>query len=370
MSTRLLSALVVLLLLAAGSAVAQPATNPLDPKAGDYLDFPVDSVKRAAYNAYQGKRYEEAALFYLEALRYDVSNSSDIYNLACCYGLLGNDSLAARYLRRAFKAGLDDVDHVRKDPDFDSVRARPVFASLVESLATAAAKAADKRGRPVDILASSLLPCYVRLPDDYDSTKTYPLVIGLHGYGASPKGFTALYDRAGKPQFIFAALQAPYPFGAGNDIGYSWTVRNGYDSTTGPLASRMSAEYVSRAATRLSAMYRVGDIYLLGFSQGCGMAYFAGIRHASQFKGIIGFGGGLDTTRITPDELNAAKHLRVFIAHGRDDQTVEYARGVSAHAFLRGRGFDVTFVDFPGGHAVPEEPLKRAIQWMMGRSSK
>ncbi len=354
----------LLLVALASVAPAQPAIAELDPHAGDFLDFPVDSVSRAANAAYQSARYAEAARLYLTALEHDISNSGDIYNLACCYGLLKQDSLAALYLKRAFRAGFDDVEHVKRDPDFDSVRTRPVFAAVVDSLAALADSTNARAGLQVNVEATCLVPGYVRLPADYDSTRAYPLVIGLHGYGADPKSFARLYERAGNPQLIFVCLQAPYAFGAGRDLGYSWSTWNKDDSTVGLRSSKASGDFVADAARKLSARYKTDGTWLLGFSQGCGMAYRTGIAHHGLFKGIICFGGGLDTTNFGPDDYTAAKGLKVFASHGKEDRVVEYKYGSTTRDFLKRKGYNITFVDFKGGHAVPEEPLKQAVKWM------
>jgi phospholipase/carboxylesterase len=345
-------------------AWAQPALNELDPTAGNFLDFPLDSVSRAANSAYQSAHYNEAARLYLSALEHDVTNSSDIYNLACCYGLLKQDSLAALYLKRALRAGFDDIGHVKVDPDFDSVRTRPVFAAVVESLSALADSSQSQAGAQVDIEAQCLVPGYVRLPAAYDSTRAYPLVIGLHGYGASPKSFSKLYERAGKPELIFVCLQAPYAFGAGRDLGYSWSTWSRDDSTVDQRSARLSSDFIAAAARQLSTRFKTSGTWLLGFSQGCFMAYKTGIGRHDLFKGIICFGGGLDTLSFGPADYAAANGLKVFAAHGKDDRMVEYEYGTTARDFLKRRGYDVTFVDFKGGHTVPEEPLKQAIKWM------
>jgi phospholipase/carboxylesterase len=350
---RLLAALA----LAALVGFAQPAVNELDPAAGNFLDFPLDSVSRAANAAYQAARYNEAARLYLTALEHDITSSNDIYNLACCYGLLKQDSLATLYLRRAFHAGFDDIGHVQQDPDFDSVRTRPVFAALVDSLAAQAESANTRAGTEVNIEANCLIPGYVRLPADYDSTKAYPLVIGLHGYGADPKSFARLYERAGSPELIYVCLQAPYAFGEGRDLGYSWSTWNRDDSTVGRRSARLSSDYIADAAQRLSARYHTDGTWLLGFSQGCFMAYQTGIARPDLFKGIICFGGGLDTLRFTDAEYAAARGLKVFAAHGKEDRMVEFKYGTSTRDFLRRKGYDVTFAEF--------KQLKQAIAWML-----
>jgi predicted esterase len=362
---RLLAAIVLVVLTT--SAGAQPAVNELDPTAGNFLDFPLDSVSRAANSAYQAARYNEAARLYLSALAHDITNSNDIYNLACCYGLLKQDSLAALYLRRAFHAGFDDIGHVKVDPDFDSVRTQPVFAFVVDSLSALADSSQAQAGTQVDIEAECLIPGYVRLPADYDSSRAYPLVIGLHGYGASPKSFSKLYERAGKPEIIFVCLQAPYAFGAGRDLGYSWTTWNRNDSTVEQSSARLSGDFIVAAAKKLTSRFRTNGTWLLGFSQGCFMAYRTGIGHHDLFKGIMCFGGGLDTTNFSPADYSSAKGLKVFAAHGKEDRMVEFKYGMSTRDFLKRKGYAVTWAEFKGGHTVPEQQLKQAVKWMTGK---
>jgi phospholipase/carboxylesterase len=343
---------------------AQPAVNEMDPAAGNFLDFPLDSVSRAANTAYQAARYNEAARLYLTALEHDVTNSGDIYNLACCYGLLKQDSLATIYLNRAFRAGFDDIGHVKQDPDFDSIRTKPAFAAAVESLAAIAESTQVRAGTQIEIETSTFVPGYVRLPAGYDSTRAYPLVIGLHGYGSSPKSFLGLYERAGSPEIIYACLQAPYAFGAGRSLGYSWSTWNRDDSTIERQSARLSSDFIANAAKRLAASYRTSGTWLLGFSQGCFMAYGTGIAHPDLFKGIICFGGGLDTTNFSSAEYSAAKGLRVFASHGKEDRMVEFKYGTTTRDFLKRKGYNVTWAEFKGGHTVPEQSLRQAVKWM------
>lgn len=364
MKELLAKVVVGLALMTIGLLPAQPAINALDPSAGDFLDFPLDSIRRAANAAYQAARYEEAARLYLAALEHDITSAGDIYNLACCYGLLKKDTLAAVFLKRAVRAGFDDIEHARRDPDFDSVRTSAIFAAAVESSAAAAKRAADRKGKPLAVGAVTFQTCYVLLPEGFDSTKTYPLLVGLHGYGANPEGFARLYERAGKPQLVYAVLQAPYSMSAGGAPGYSWVTWNESDSTVRGRSVLMSSDYVAETCRRLKEQYRISGTWLLGFSQGCGLAYVTGIRHHDLFKGIIGFGGGFDTLRFSPADYEAAKSLPVFASHGSDDRVVDPKYGAASRGFLKRKGFNVTFVEFKGGHAVPEVPLKEAMKWM------
>jgi predicted esterase len=242
-----------------------------------------------------------------------------------------------------------------------------VFAATFDSIAALAESTNARAGMQVDVEATCLVPGYVRLPDSYDSTRAYPLVIGLHGVGATPKSFARLYERAGSPELIFVCLQAPYAFGVGRDLGYSWSTWNKDDSLVGRRSSKLSGDFVAEAARKLAARYRTGGTWLLGFSQGCGMAYYTGIRNPALFQGIICFANGFDTLRFTDADYAAAKGLKVFTSHGKEDRVVEYAYGASSRDFLKRKGFNVTVADSKGGHTVPEEQLKQAVKWMSGK---
>ncbi|OYD13956.1 hypothetical protein CH330_09750 [candidate division WOR-3 bacterium JGI_Cruoil_03_51_56] len=338
--------------------------NPLQENIGDFLDVDLEPYAKKAYDAYQAGNYQEAARYYLVGLRYDITDANSIYNLACCYGLLGKDSLAAKYLKRAEKAGFDNIEHLKKDPDFEKVRGKPVFDAAVDSIDLRIQKKKEGLGEFIVIDAPALFKCRVHLPEDYDSTKAFPLVIGLHGLGSSADRFITLWKRFGQSEFIYAAPQAPYPFSVGKEIGYSWYTRIPGDSAKTALSKMMSENYIIDIVREMSRRYKTNGVYLLGFSQGCGFTYTTGIKHHELFKGLICFGGWLDTDWLSEEAIEAAKGLRIFIAHGKQDNVVEYDNGAKARNLLKKHGYDVTFRDFKGGHTVNEEVLKQAVKWM------
>ena len=66
------------------------AVDPMQASAGDFLDADLDTPEKAARDAYDAKDYKMAAQFYLDLLRHDIRNGVIIYNLARCYGMLGD----------------------------------------------------------------------------------------------------------------------------------------------------------------------------------------------------------------------------------------------------------------------------------------
>lgn len=339
------------------------ATDPMAPDAGDFLDTDLGGLGRRAYDAYQAGEYDSAAACYLELLSYNITDASAIYNLACCYGLMGEPELAGTYLRRSFRAGFDDIDHAQQDPDFENVRGKEVFDAVFDSIAAAFEQKKSMLGEAVWIRHPSFRPCHVRVPEGFDPEQEHVLVLGLHGYGANPESFAGLWDRFENPGFIYAALQAPYPFSVGNELGYSWTIRL-EDKELGNKARLLSESYVVETVRELGRKYKVSGVYLLGFSQGSGTAYTVGIKNHRLLKGIICFAGWLDTEWLGTTMMQDAKGLRVFIAHGKDDRVVEPEVGTKARDELKNLGYDVTFLEFDGGHQVPAEPLRKAQEWM------
>jgi phospholipase/carboxylesterase len=346
--------------------------DPFRKDIGNFLDLDLSvDWKQAidaygnAKDAYYSKNYEEAARYFLVCLRYYIYDAMSIYWLACCYGLLGEAELAAKYLERAVRAGFENIEHIKRDPDFEKVRGKKVFDATVNSMESLIEEKNERLGNIIYIDAPALLKCRIQLPRSYDKEKSYPLVVGLHGYSGNPEVFMEYsWEYFGQPEFIYATPQAPYPLILGPELGYSWAVRGSGDKELYDKARIMSETYITRVVQDLGERYNIDEVYLLGYSQGAFFAYNSGIKNHHLFKGLICFSGWLDTDWIKEKSIKAAKDLRVFIAHGTKDRSVKYEEGIKAKDVLTSYGYDVTFRDFEGGHTVPEEVVKQAVEWM------
>jgi phospholipase/carboxylesterase len=351
---------------AADTDWSKPETiDPYDKELGGFLDFDLEAAKGKALEAYQAAEYEDAARYYLVALRHDIMDGMSTYNLACCYGLLGRADLAAIYVERAYRRGFEDIGHIKQDTDFDRVRDDQAFKDAIAHIEELQAQKPQPQGFNIYTRFEKYIRCRVRLPDNYDPAKAYPLVLGLHGLGASPESFINLWNRFGDdPQFIYASPEAPYPFVPGDKMGYSWQEWMPEDKAASDGARTLAEEYVVNVISELRECYRIGDVWLMGFSQGGMMTYCVGLKHPKLFKGIMPFGGWLDSEWIGEDAIEAAKGLPVFIGHGSKDPVVDPKRAEEAEELLKQHGFDVTLLKFDGVHEVPEELLKAAREWM------
>lgn len=345
--------------------------DPMDHSIGDFIDTELPELLQKAETAYGAKNYTDAARYYLMYLRHDIRNLAAIYNLACCYALLGDDVLAAKYLKRAGKAGFSDIELLGRDPDFDLVREKPAVAEAIAEINKEARLRDDRDGSFRWFKASTLLPGNLHLPANFDKSKKYPLVIGLHGYGSDARNFNGLWTRFESPEFIYVSLRAPYSLPT-TTPGFSWSPVDIPDgsmteseiATLKDTSDKLVSAFILDTISRIRSEYPVSSVYLLGFSQGAMQSFATGLKHPGKINGIISIGGRLVDGSVSDSELKAAKKVRILIAHGKDDRSVSLEDGQSTRDVLIKNGNPVEFVEYEGGHIVSETALKSVTSFL------
>jgi predicted esterase len=349
------------------------AIDPFKKGIFDFLDEDLNVYLFKASQAYRKGKFKEAAQNYLYILRHDYADERAIYNLSCCYALMGEDELAAKTLLRGVKAEYTNFEHIKRDKDFRFVKDKPFFASTMRQLD-------DWRrslGKVIYVPGPRLFKCRLHLPKKFDKSKSYPLVIGLHGNGGNADGFDPAWQLFGNPDFIFASAEGPYPY----MLGYrskikqcSWEIQI-QDEELWKRADPLSVEYILGIIPQLSKSYPISSAYLLGHSQGAGYAYITGIKNPELIKGIICFGGQIPDmdksySLLTMDDIKRGNSLRVFIAHGTSDSMLNIKHAQKSRKLLEQNGFDVTFVEFNGGHELDQKAMQKAAEWIMNRSQR
>jgi phospholipase/carboxylesterase len=334
----------------------------------DFLDVDVNYYLQCATLAYRKGKFKEAAQYYLYVLRHDFADERAIYNLSCCYALMGEDELAAKTLIQAVNAGYTNINHIKKDKDFCLIKEKPYFVNVMRQLEGWERSLGDV----IYVPGPRLFKCRLHLPKKFDKKKSYPLVIGLHGNGGNADGFDPAWKLFGNPDFIFAAAEGPYPY----MLGYrskmkqcSWEIQI-QDEELWKRADPLSVEYIIGIARYLSDLYQVHSVYLLGHSQGASYAYITGIKNPDLIRGIMCFGGQIPSmdksySLLSLDDIEKAKNLRVFIAHGTNDEMLNIKHARESKRLLEQNGFDVTYVEFNGGHELDQQALKKAAGWII-----
>jgi hypothetical protein len=80
------------------------------------------------------KDYRRAETYLRRARLFSPRDKNLAYNLACAQARNGKKEAAVKMLAEAVKLGFTDFDHIRKDPDFESLRENSEFTEILESL--------------------------------------------------------------------------------------------------------------------------------------------------------------------------------------------------------------------------------------------
>jgi phospholipase/carboxylesterase len=323
-----------------------------------------------AQEAYNGKRYEEAAKCYIWALRQNPGDSTALYNLACCYGLLGAHEQAAKFLRAAYSAGFRDLAHIRRDPDFDKIRETDSFEKVLQELGARAEKERAERGELIFVESTRLLPVRVVKPADGTPFERLPLVIGLHGLGDNAENFVSLFKRRGiEGRFLFAVPDGPYPFPAGSrGVGFNWFLRPPRgQNAVGLRAHAMNVQFVLDVLEAVKKHHMVDErkVFLMGFSQGAGMTFSVGLTRPDLFRGLIPVGGWPQPGEHGEANLAAAaKHTRFLICHSPEDRVVTFDNAERAEKLLSDAGIANELVEYAGGHTLTKDLLQQIATWV------
>jgi phospholipase/carboxylesterase len=193
-------------------------------------------------------------------------------------------------------------------------------------------------------------------------------VIWLHGLGADGHDFVPIVrelDLSGLPgiRFVFphartmpVTINNGYVMRAWYDITGAELVRR--EDEAGLRASQQEIEaFIAREKARGIPASR---IILAGFSQGCAMTIQTGLRHPETLAGMICLSGYVPLADKLPAErTEASLATPIFMAHGRHDNVVPFARAQASHETLVALGYQVEWHEYAMQHSVCLEEVQQ-----------
>jgi phospholipase/carboxylesterase len=199
-------------------------------------------------------------------------------------------------------------------------------------------------------------------------------LIVLHGLGADGNDFVPIaqeleLDAIGPVRFVFphapvipVTINGGYRMRAWYDI--LGTETQGVQDEAGLRRSRAVVEaLLEREMQRGVPAHR---IVLAGFSQGCAMSLLVGLRYRERLGGIVGLSGYLPLAAQTEAERSEAnRRTPIFLAHGWQDEVIEFSRAQDTADKLRELGYDVEWHEYPIGHSVCMEEIQQLNEWML-----
>src|SRR5438477_8812071 len=182
-----------------------------------------------------------------------------------------------------------------------------------------------------------------------------PLLITLHGYGAS-KWHALREARAIAPkEFAIASLQGPHqhlrePKAPGGPLrfGFGW-LTNYRPEESVVIHHRALIEMIEALTNESIADGK--QIFLLGFSQSCALNYRFAFTHPNILRGVIGICGGIPGDWETSDVYKAID-AAVFHLAGERDEYYPPARVENYAAQLQTRAREVEFRSYDAGHEI------------------
>lgn len=198
-----------------------------------------------------------------------------------------------------------------------------------------------------------------------------PLLITLHGYGASKWHALREAKLIAPDGFAVAALQGPHqhlrePKERGGPLrfGFGW-LTNFHPEDSVAVHHQALLEMI--AALTEEGIADQEKIFLLGFSQSCALNYRFAFTHPNILRGVIGICGGLPGDWAT-SELYQPSGAAVLHLSGERDQFYPPARVANYESQLKQRAPDVEFRSYDAGHEISPKMRDDIRAWFENRS--
>jgi poly(3-hydroxybutyrate) depolymerase len=232
------------------------------------------------------------------------------------------------------------------DPDRDFAEAEATAAAVKAGKAPFAGRTGDIKRHYLLAPAGEVMPYRLYVPKGYSASRTYPLLVALHGLGGTEDSFFDGYDKklpllAEQHGYIIAA-----PLGYRVDGSYGWGLGT---APADPLVRRMqdySEQDVMRVVDLVRQQYQIdaSRIYLAGHSMGAIGTWKIAPKYPDIWAAIGAFAGnGMPATL---DRITAVPE---FVVHGDNDPTVSVAGSRAMVAKMKELGIEVTYIEVPGG---------------------
>lgn len=190
------------------------------------------------------------------------------------------------------------------------------------------------------------------------------LMVVLHGLGDSAAGYRWLPPALGLPFMNYLLVNAPDDYFG----GFSWYNFEG-DPAAGIVRSR--GLLFALLDDQRAKGWPTEQTLMFGFSQGCLMAWEAGLRYPHRFAGLVGISGYAHEPPQAVRELSpTARDQRFLITHGTHDPLIPCARVRPQVQFLKDAGLCIEWHEFAKDHTIAGEEELDVIRQFVQASQK
>lgn len=194
-----------------------------------------------------------------------------------------------------------------------------------------------------------------------------PLLIALHGYGASKRQMMREAKQLAPPHFAIAALQGvhqhlkePKETGGPLRFGFGWLTN--FHSEESVALHHQALEDLTQTLID-EGIIDAQRIFLLGFSQTCALNYRFAFTQATLLRGVIGICGGLPGDWETSESYKPTD-AAVFHLAGKQDEFYSPSRVADYEERLRLRARDLQFKSYDAAHEIVPEMRDDVRAWL------
>jgi predicted esterase len=202
--------------------------------------------------------------------------------------------------------------------------------------------------------AREVMPYRLYVPKGYSPKTPMPVIVALHGLGATEDSFFEAYGRKLPPLAEQHGYILVAPLGFRVDGGYGWGVAVAPTDPAARRSAAMSELDVLESLAQVRAMYNVDPdrIYLMGHSLGAIGTWKMAAKFPDMWAAIGAFSG-----QGAPMTMPLMKHIPAFVVHGDNDPTVNVRGSRTMVEAMKTHGVDHKYIEVPGGnHSNVVEP--------------
>ncbi len=192
-----------------------------------------------------------------------------------------------------------------------------------------------------------------------------PVIILLHGVGSHEEDLFSFANRL-PGKFLVVSARAPITIGEGSYAWYQVDFSTGkpiINSAQEEKSRKIIIQFINELKQQL--LFDDQQVYLSGFSQGAIMSYSVALTRPDLIKGIVIMSGRLlEEVKPLIASNEKLQHLKVFISHGTNDQTLNIADARGSVTYLKTLNISPTYTEYPAGHGINNEMLTDMVNWL------
>jgi phospholipase/carboxylesterase len=192
------------------------------------------------------------------------------------------------------------------------------------------------------------------VPEYYDPSRSWPLVMALHGGSGNGRGFLWSWLRDARSRG--AILVAP------TATGQTWALMG--DDTDTPNLNRI--------VDQVRARWNIDErrMLLTGMSDGGTFSYVTGLDGASRFTHLAPVAATFHPLMAEMADAERLRGLPIFITHGRQDWMFPVQTARQTQSLLSAAGAKVVYREIDDlSHTYPRDENARILDWFLSSSS-